>query len=90
MHPDALAQLNESLLDKIKLMFSSGSTIEQILDVLSGEEPNDSTYKFYLEAACGEKLDGSIFLFKWNLQDQKTRQEILGYLEFHAERIRKT
>lgn len=88
MNQGILDELNQSLLQNIKNMFSAGSSIEDILNVLAEVDPNDRLYRFYLEAACNQKLDGSIFLYKWNAQDQDARREILGYLEEHAKRIR--
>ena len=87
MQPEIFSLLNPTLLDKIKKMFLSTCSVEAILDVLLAEEPNSKHYQFYLEAVFGEKLEGSIYLVQWHNETQKSRLEILRYLEMHAKKI---
>lgn len=89
MHPDAFKQLKTEILERLEEMFRSGATVEQMLGILEVGEANAKLYRFYLEATCGEPLEGSIFLITWNRDDQKNRAEVLVYLEDHLQRIRK-
>jgi len=89
MQPEKLSLLNPSLLAKIKKMFEETFTVEAMLDVLLAEEPNSKHYQFYLEAVFGEKLEGSIYLVQWPNETQKSKLEVLGYLEAHAQKIKK-
>lgn len=88
MHPEVLNELDLDLLDKIKKMFIAGSTVEEMLNLLELHEFNQRLYKYYLEAACGRRLDGSVYLLNWKKENTKTRLEILGYLEAHLQEIR--
>lgn len=88
MNKTILEALNPIILQNIINMFSQGASVEEMLSVLSEADSNYRLYSYYLEVACGQKLDGSIFLHRWREQSQKDREEILFYLEEHAKRIR--
>lgn len=88
MNPETLKQLKIEALDELRNMFQSGANAKKMLEMLEGRESNTKLYKFYLEAACGQQLNGSIFLSHWNQESPKSRLEILGYLEHDLERIR--